>query len=209
AMHTEMWEHVATVRNVSQLTSDGAILIEPEVGDLASGDFGAGRLADPATIVEGVVDALTDKDLSGVRVLVTAGPTREALDPVRFISNRSTGRMGFALASEARRRGASVTVVAGPTSAPAPLGLDVVRVETAEEMLRECLDRYEDTDVAVLNAAVADWRPAHVAEQKVKKSEAERSIEFEATPDIAAELGRKKGPQHFLVLFAAETEKVV
>jgi phosphopantothenoylcysteine decarboxylase/phosphopantothenate--cysteine ligase len=204
-----MWEHVAVKRNVSQLVSDGAVLIDPEVGDLASGDFGAGRLADPAVIVEAVVASLTLQDLAGVNVLVTAGPTREALDPVRFISNRSTGRMGFALAAEARRRGARVTVVAGPTSASAPSGVVVVRVETAEQMLRECLDRYEETDVAVLNAAVADWRPAKVADQKVKKTDADRSIEFEPTPDIAAELGRKKGPRHFLVLFAAETERII
>ena len=208
AMHTEMWEHVATQRNVAQLKQDGALLIDPEVGDLASGDFGTGRLADPAVIVEAVVDALTTKDLAGVNVLVTAGPTREALDPVRFISNRSTGRMGFALAREAKRRGAIVTVVAGPTSALVPPGLDVIRVESADEMFRECLDRFEDTDVAVLNAAVADWRPAYVAEQKVKKDEAQPSIDLEATRDIAAELGRKKGRQ-FLVLFAAETEEMV
>ncbi len=209
AMHTEMWEHTAVQRNVATLVGDGATLVPPEVGDLASGDYGAGRLADPAVIVEAVIDALTPKDLADVRVLVTAGPTREPLDPVRFISNRSTGRMGFALALEAKRRGATVTVVAGPTSSPGPIGLDVIRVETAEEMLRECLDRYEETDVAVLNAAVADWRPAEVADQKVKKARAEPRIDLEPTPDIAAELGRKKGPRHLLVLFAAETEELV
>jgi len=208
AMHTEMWEHAATQRNVEQLRKDGAILIDPEVGDLASGDYGAGRLADPAVIVERVIDALAPKDLAGLRVLVTAGPTREAMDPVRFISNRSTGRMGFALAREARRRGASVTVVAGPTSAAPPLGLEVVRVESAEEMFRECIELFENTDVAVLNAAVADWRPVNVADQKVKKEHATASIALEPTRDIAAELGRKKGRQ-FVVLFAAETEKVV
>lgn len=208
AMHTEMWEHVATERNVAQLTSDGALLIEPEVGDLASGDFGAGRLADPATIVERVVEVLAPNDLAGVNVLVTAGPTREALDPVRYISNRSTGRMGFALAREAKRRGATVTVVAGPTSTSTPAGVKVVRVESAEEMFRECIELFQNTHVAVLNAAVADFRPADVADQKVKKENASSSIELEPTRDIAAELGRKKGSQ-FLVLFAAETEDVV
>jgi phosphopantothenoylcysteine decarboxylase/phosphopantothenate--cysteine ligase len=208
AMHTEMWDHLATRRNVEQLKQDGALIVDPEVGDLASGDYGAGRLADPAVIVEAVIEALTDKDLTGTNVLVTAGPTREPLDPVRFISNRSTGRMGFALAREAKRRGASVVVVAGPTSAPAPPGIDVVRVETAEDMFRECMDRFEEIDVAILNAAVADFRPAHVAEEKVKKDEASRAIELEPTRDIAAELGRKKGKQ-FLVLFAAETERIV
>ncbi len=208
AMHTEMWEHAATQRNVERLEQDGALLVDPEVGDLASGDHGTGRLADPSAIVEAVVDALTSKDLAGARVLITAGPTREPLDPVRFISNRSTGRMGFALAREAKRRGASVTIVAGPTSAAEPPGVDVVRVETAEEMFRECMDRFEEIDVAVLNAAVADFRPAHVADEKVKKEKAAGSVELEPTRDIAAELGRKKGRQ-FLVLFAAETENVV
>ena len=208
AMHTEMWEHAAVQRNVTQVVADGAILVGPEEGDLASGDVGVGRLADPSSIVEAVVGALTPKDLEGTRVLVTVGPTREALDPVRFISNRSTGRMGFALALEARRRGAEVTVVSGPTSAAAPSGLHVVRVESAEEMYEECLVRFEDTDVAVLNAAVADWRPSQVAPGKVKKKHASRSIDLEPTQDIAAELGRKKGSQT-LVLFAAETDHVV
>jgi phosphopantothenoylcysteine decarboxylase/phosphopantothenate--cysteine ligase len=208
AMHTEMWEHAAVQRNVSQVVSDGAILVRPEEGDLASGDYGVGRLAEPSSIVEAVIGALTPKDLDGVRVLLTVGPTREALDPVRFISNRSTGRMGFALAVEAKRRGAEVTVVSGPTSAEAPPGSRVVRVESAEEMYQECLARFEDTDVAILNAAVADWRPAQVAPTKVKKKDASRSVALEPTQDIAAELGRKKGSQT-LVLFAAETDRVV
>lgn len=209
AMHTEMWEHVAVQRNVDLLCKDGIAIIPPGEGDLASGDFGVGRLADPDEIVEEVSGALTHKDLLGVRVLVTAGPTREALDPVRFISNRSSGRMGFALAREARRRGATVVVVAGPTStSPEPRGVEIVRVETAEEMFNESLDRFEETDVAVLNAAVADWRPAESAPQKVKKSKMSKSIALEPTRDIAAELGRKKGAQT-LVLFAAETESLV
>lgn len=208
AMHTEMWEHAAVQRNVAQVASDGALVVAPGEGDLASGDFGVGRLADPAEIVETVIDALTHKDLEGASVLVTVGPTREALDPVRFISNRSTGRMGFALALEAKRRGAEVVVVSGPTSAAAPVGMSVVRVESAEEMYDACLERFEDVDVVVLNAAVADWRPAQVADKKVKKKHAARTVELEPTADIAAELGRKKGRQT-LVLFAAETDSVV
>lgn len=208
AMHTEMWEHSAVQRNVAQVASDGALVVAPGEGDLASGDFGVGRLADSAEIVETVIDALTHKDLEGARVLVTVGPTREALDPVRFISNRSTGRMGFALALEAKRRGAEVVVVSGPTSAAAPVGMSVVRVESAEEMFDACLERFEDVNVVVLNAAVADWRPAQVADKKVKKKHAARSVELEPTADIAAELGRKKGRQT-LVLFAAETDSVV
>jgi phosphopantothenoylcysteine decarboxylase/phosphopantothenate--cysteine ligase len=183
------------------------IVVPPGEGDLASGDVGVGRLAEPEQIVDEVSAALTHKDLDGVRVLVTAGPTREALDPVRFISNRSSGRMGFALAREARGRGASVVVVAGPTSAAAPHGVEVVRVENAEAMLGECLDRFEDVDIAVLNAAVADWRPAEASPTKVRKADIGRELALEPTPDIAAELGRKKGSQ-FLVLFAAETDAV-
>jgi phosphopantothenoylcysteine decarboxylase/phosphopantothenate--cysteine ligase len=208
AMHTEMWEHPGVERNIAQLVADGVILVPPETGDLASGDYGIGRLAEPATIVEAVTTAVAPQDLAGVRVLVTVGPTREALDPVRFISNRSTGRMGFALAREAQRRGADVTVVSGPTSSEMPSALEIIRVETAEEMYKECLGRFEDTDVAILNAAVADWRPASVASQKVKKANASRSIDLEPTADIAAELGRKKGAQT-LVLFAAETDNVI
>ena len=207
AMHTEMWEHDAVQRNIQRVRTDGVIIVPPGVGDLASGDVGVGRLAEPDTIVDEVSAALTHKDLSGLRVLITAGPTREALDPVRYISNRSSGRMGFELAREARRRGASVVVVAGPTSATEPSGVDVVRVETAEEMFVECLDRFEDTDIAVLNAAVADWRPAETSPTKIKKADVGRSIALEPTRDIAAELGRKKGSQ-LLVLFAAETESV-
>jgi phosphopantothenoylcysteine decarboxylase / phosphopantothenate---cysteine ligase len=211
AMHTEMWEHPGVQRNVAQIQADGALLIHPEEGDLASGDIGVGRLADPSVIVENVISALTPKDLSGVRnvrVLVTVGPTREAMDPVRFISNRSTGRMGFAIAREAHRRGADVTVICGPTPIAPPPEVHVVRVETAEEMYRACLDRFEEIDVAILSAAVADWRPAVVQQEKVKKSHADRAIEVEPTPDIAAELGRKKGTQT-LVIFAAETDQVV
>jgi phosphopantothenoylcysteine decarboxylase/phosphopantothenate--cysteine ligase len=208
AMHTEMWEHPSVQRNVERVRADGMIVVPPGEGDLASGDIGVGRLAEPEAIVEEVSSALTPKDLAGVRVLVTAGPTRESLDPVRFVSNRSSGRMGFALAREARRRGADVLVVAGPTSSAAPYGIEVVRVETAEEMLNETLGRFEDSDIAVLNAAVADWRPAETAPHKVKKGDMARAIPLEPTRDIASELGRKKGSQT-LVLFAAETESVV
>jgi phosphopantothenoylcysteine decarboxylase/phosphopantothenate--cysteine ligase len=208
AMHTEMWEHPAVQRNVAQIASDGARIVPPDEGDLASGDFGVGRLAEPDAIVETVIASLTGKTLAGVRVLVTGGPTREPFDPVRYISNRSSGRMAIALATEARRRGANVTLIAGPMRAASGHGFDVVSVETAEEMYNACLDRFEETDIVVLNAAVADWRPAKVAGEKVKKANAARTIELEPTPDIAAELGRKKG-EHTLVLFAAETERMV
>jgi phosphopantothenoylcysteine decarboxylase/phosphopantothenate--cysteine ligase len=207
-MHTEMWDHEAVQRNIAQITSDGALVVPPEEGDLASGDVGVGRLADPVTIVEAVIASLSPKDMSGERVLVTVGPTREAFDPVRFISNRSTGRMGFALAREAQRRGARVTIVSGPSSIVLPPGAQIVRVETAEEMYAECLGRFEECDVAILTAAVADWRPTEIATEKVKKANASRTISLEPTPDIAAELGRKKSAQT-LVLFAAETDRMI
>ncbi len=208
AMHTEMWEHPSVRRNVERVQSDGALLVPPAVGDLASGDHGVGRLAETEEILGAVREILGPRDLDGLRVVVTAGPTREQLDPVRFLSNRSSGRMGFALAAEAARRGAAVVVVAGPTSATPPAGIEIVRVQSAQEMLDECLVRFGETDVVVKAAAVADWRPAQVSGQKVKKSEAKPLIHLEPTPDIAAELGRKKGTQT-LVLFAAETSDVV
>jgi phosphopantothenoylcysteine decarboxylase/phosphopantothenate--cysteine ligase len=208
AMHTEMWEHAAVQRNVERVTADGARLVPPEVGDLASGDHGPGRLADPAAIVEAVHRALSAWDLQGVRVLVTAGPTREAIDPVRYISNRSSGRMGFAIATEAVRRGAVVTIVAGPTSVAPPPGVEVVRVESAQEMLDECLGRFQDVDVVVKAAAVADWRVADPAAAKRKKDAGPPPLDLEPTADIAAELGRKKSTQ-ILIAFAAETDDVV
>ena len=208
AMHTEMWQHGAVQRGVEHLRSDGVVLIEPEEGELASGDVGPGRLADPEWIVEEVKASLTPKDLDGLRVLITSGPTREPLDPVRFISNRSSGRMGHALAVEARRRGAEVTVITGPVVTELPPGIDVVPVETTQQLLDESLSRFDDCDVAIMAAAVADWRPADVARSKTKKSEAERNLLLEPTPDIAAEMGRKKGAQ-LLVAFAAETEDMV
>jgi phosphopantothenoylcysteine decarboxylase / phosphopantothenate---cysteine ligase len=204
AMHTEMWEHAAVQRNLATLVDDGVLLVPPGTGDLASGDVGVGRLAEPDDVVEAVRSALTPNDLEGLRVLITAGPTREAVDPVRSISNRSTGRMGFALAVDAARRGAVVTLVAGPTALKAPSAVDVVHVESAEQMLDACLDRFADVDVVVKAAAVADWRSAHVASQKLKKGAGPPGIVLEPTVDIAAELGRKKGAQT-LVLFAAET----
>jgi phosphopantothenoylcysteine decarboxylase/phosphopantothenate--cysteine ligase len=207
AMHTEMWEHPAVVRSVETVARDGAIVVPPGEGDLASGDFGVGRLADPPVIVEAVRRALAPADLAGVEVLVTAGPTREPMDAVRFISNRSSGRMGFAIATEALRRGARVTLVTGPTSQTPPWGATVVAVETAQEMLDACLEYVERSEIVVMNAAVADWRPAHSRPGKTPKAEVELSVALEPTTDIAAEIGRRKGSR-ILVAFAAETDDV-
>jgi phosphopantothenoylcysteine decarboxylase/phosphopantothenate--cysteine ligase len=208
AMHTEMWEHPGVQRSVELLTTDGVAFVGPDTGDLASGDHGAGRLSEPAAIVDAVGAALGPRDLTGVHVLVTAGPTREPIDPVRYLSNRSSGKMGYALAAAAARRGASVTLVSGPTSLSAPRGVELVLVSSAQEMLDECLSRFDDVDVVVKAAAVADRRPAEPSDTKRRKEELGAGLRLEPTPDIAAELGRKKGRQ-ILVLFAAETTDVV
>ena len=210
AMHTEMWEHPAVQDNLSLLRRRGVHIVDPESGRLAGGDVGAGRLADPARIVEAAVGILSPSfgDLAGRRVLVTAGGTREPIDPVRYIGNRSSGKMGYALAEAAARRGAEVILVTTVVR-PAPAGVaDVVRVETAAEMADVVLGRYADVDVVVMAAAVADFRPKAQAAEKIKKAGGPPEIVLEPTTDILAELGRRKSTQ-YLVGFAAETERLV
>jgi phosphopantothenoylcysteine decarboxylase / phosphopantothenate---cysteine ligase len=211
AMHTEMWEHPAVQDNLSVLRRRGVHIVEPESGRLAGGDVGAGRLADPARIVEAAADVLRSPwggDLAGRRVLVTAGGTREAIDPVRFIGNRSSGKMGYALSEAAARRGAVVTLVT-TVDRPVPPGVsDVVRVESAAEMADAVLERFAAVDVVVMAAAVADFRPKEQAEEKIKKAGGPPEIVLEPTVDILAELGNRKSTQ-YLVGFAAETERLV
>ena len=206
AMHTEMWEHPATQENVRTLRERGAIIVDPEEGELAGGDEGVGRLADPTVIVEAVAEALArGHDLAGVRVIVTAGGTQEPIDPVRYISNRSSGKMGFALAREAANRGAEVTLISAPTSIPVPDRVELIRIRTAEEMRDAVIARFDEADVVVKAAAVADFKAKLVAEGKIKKANAPSAIELEPTVDIAAELGAMKKRQ-ILVGFAAETD---
>jgi len=210
AMHTEMWEHPAVQDNLALLRRRGVHIVDPESGRLAGGDIGAGRLADPARIVEAAASILAPAagDLAGRRVLVTAGGTREAIDPVRFIGNRSSGKMGYALAEAAARRGAEVVLVT-TVNRPAPAGLrEIVRVESAAEMADAVLSRFADVDVVVMAAAVADFRPKASAPEKIKKAGGPPEIVLEPTTDILAELGRKKFTQ-YLVGFAAETERLV
>ncbi len=209
AMHTEMWEHPAVQANVAILLERGVHFVGPDSGRLAGGDDGAGRLAAPDLIVEAALALLRPATgpLAGRRVVVTSGGTREAIDPVRFIGNRSSGKMGDALAAAAERRGASVILVT-TTSRPAPTGVEVVRVETAEEMATAVLDRFAQTDVVVMAAAVADFRPEAVALAKIKKGEGIPEIVLEPTPDILAMLGELKGPRQYLVGFAAETDRL-
>jgi phosphopantothenoylcysteine decarboxylase/phosphopantothenate--cysteine ligase len=202
AMHTEMWEHAATRRNIALLEGDGVVLVGPVSGPLAGGDEGPGRMAEPEDIVAALQSALGAGSLAGVKVVVSAGGTREPIDPVRFIANRSSGKMGNAIALEAADRGASVVLV---TSADAPEhpAIEVVPVETAEEMAAAVWDRAPASDVAVLTAAVADFRPRGPSKGKLRRADGPPDIELEATPDILAGVaGLADRP--FLVGFAAE-----
>ena len=207
AMHTEMWEHPAVRGNLTTLRRRGVHVVDPEVGRLAGGDEGAGRLADPARIVSAAAAVLATGDLAGVRVLITAGGTREPLDPVRFVGNRSSGKMGHAVADAAAARGAAVTLVTTVERPTAP-AVEVVRVETADEMADAVLGRFAEADVVVMAAAVADFRPKASTEQKLKKHDGVPEIVLEPTPDILAAIGERKQPHQLLVGFAAETEHV-
>ncbi|MDQ3945952.1 MAG: bifunctional phosphopantothenoylcysteine decarboxylase/phosphopantothenate--cysteine ligase CoaBC [Actinomycetota bacterium] len=208
AMHTEMWEHPAVQENLAVLRRRGVAVVDPESGRLAGGDVGAGRLAEPARIVAAATQLLSPGDLAGVRVLVTAGGTREPIDPVRFIGNRSSGKMGYALAGVAARRGASVCLVTTVRRAIPPGDVDEIRVETAADMADAVAARFGDVDVVVMAAAVADFRPKVAAPSKLKKAEGPPEVILEPTPDILAALGSAKQGQ-FLVGFAAETEQLV
>jgi phosphopantothenoylcysteine decarboxylase / phosphopantothenate---cysteine ligase len=208
AMHTEMWEHPAVQENLATLARRGVTIVPPEEGRLAGGDVGKGRLAAPEAIVAAVDAALgAGRDMSGLHVLVTAGGTREPIDPVRFVGNRSSGKQGHALAAEAAARGAKVTLVT-TVDQPVPPQADVVRVETAAEMEEAVRAAEASADVVVMAAAVADFRPARVAERKLKKQAGVPEITFEATPDILAGLGTRKRPGQTIVGFAAETDEV-
>ena len=207
AMHTEMWEHPAVQENLATLRRRGVHIVDPEPGRLAGGDIGHGRLAEPESIVAAAATALTVPDLAGLRVLVTAGGTREPIDPVRFIGNRSSGKQGTAIAVAALRRGAAVTLITTAT-APALPGLEVVPVATAAELRAAVHDRAPASDIVVMAAAVADFRPASVAVDKIKKAGGIPEIRLEPTEDILAELGAAKVPGQTLVGFAAETTDV-
>jgi phosphopantothenoylcysteine decarboxylase / phosphopantothenate---cysteine ligase len=204
AMHSGMWEHPATQTNVAILLDRGVLSVGPATGPLAHGDEGIGRLAEPEDVVAAVRGALAPRDLAGRKVLITSGPTHEPIDPVRFLGNRSTGKMGAALAAEALGRGAAVTVVLGP-GASVPPGVEVVPVATAEEMRDSVLARFAEADAVVMAAAVADFRPKAIAEEKLKKDAGVPELLLEPTPDILAELGERRTNQ-VLVGFAAETE---
>jgi phosphopantothenoylcysteine decarboxylase/phosphopantothenate--cysteine ligase len=208
AMNSNMWMHPASQANLAILKSRGHHIIEPEEGLLACGTTGPGRLAEPERIADMVAGlTLHQRDLEGETILVTAGPTEEPLDPVRFISNRSSGKMGYALAQAAAQRGARVILVSGPVQLPDPAGVQVIHVRTAVEMRNAVMEHLADTSIIVKSAAVADYHLSRVPQHKVKKTSARMSLDLDPTPDILAELGQKKGDR-LLIGFAAETENL-
>lgn len=209
AMNTHMLEHPATQANIAKLKTYGYHIVEPASGFLACGDSGKGKLPEADELVEYLLyEAAYEKDLAGKKVLITAGPTREALDPVRFLTNHSTGKMGYALAKDAVRRGAEVVLVTGPVSLPAPLYAKTVPVTTAQEMYEAVNAHFDGMDIVVMSAAVADYRPSHTAAEKIKKTGNASVLELERTTDILASMSARKNGQ-FLCGFSMETEHML
>ena len=209
SMHSRMWAHPATQSNVRTLADRGAVVLGPVTGPLANGEIGEGRMMEPEDIADQVESHLAHADdLSGSRMLITAGPTHEDLDPVRFLGNRSSGRMGYAIASQALRRGAEVTIVSGPVHLPVPSGAEVVRVRSAREMHTAVMSRFDRFDVVIMAAAVADYRPEQREAHKIKKG-GSLKLELVRNPDILADVGAKRTQRpSVLVGFALETEKL-
>lgn len=215
AMNTNMWLHPATQRNLTQLRADGVIILEPDQGEMACGTVGPGRLSDPDLIVRAALEMLAQSktkakhDLAAERLLITVGATREEIDPVRFISNRSSGRMGFAIAAAAKKRGAEVTLVAGTVTASPPTDLKIIKVLSAEQMAKAVADEIANATVFIGAAAVADYKPLRRAEQKIKKVADSMTIELERTPDILSQVAADKNKNLLVIGFAAETENLI
>jgi phosphopantothenoylcysteine decarboxylase / phosphopantothenate---cysteine ligase len=213
AMNVRMWLHAATQRNIRVLMNDGIHIVGPNEGDMACGEFGPGRMAEPVEIVAAIESLLSNdaKPLAGRKVLITAGPTREPIDPVRYISNHSSGKQGYAIAEAAKALGADVTLISGPVSLAKPLGVTVVGVETAQEMLKATEDALP-ADIAIFAAAVADWRVSHAADEKMKKRPdgTTPTLSFAENPDILKTIATRKSKRPKVVVgFAAETENVI
>ena len=208
AMNVNMYDNSIYQENEARLKQHGYVFVEPATGWLACGWDGKGKMQEPAIILEEARCAVTPKDMKGLKLLVTAGPTREEIDPVRYITNHSSGRMGFAIARAARLRGAEVTLVSGPVSLAVPFGLELVPVETAAEMHHAVLSRAQNCDIIIKAAAVADYKPLLRADQKIKKKSVETGIALVKTADILADLGKMKPEGQTLVGFAAETENI-
>jgi len=215
AMNTSMWHHPATQRNLQQLRADGVFIIEPDEGEMACGTVGPGRLSEPERIVAAAMEILNgskvqrEKDLADERLLVTVGATREAIDPVRFLSNNSSGRMGFAIAEAAKQRGAQVKIIAAVTTATPPGNIDIVRVKSAEEMQAAVNESLSTASIFIGAAAVADYRPVKRSPGKIKKTEPSLSLELERTPDILREVANSKHAGLLVIGFAAETDNVL
>jgi phosphopantothenoylcysteine decarboxylase/phosphopantothenate--cysteine ligase len=207
SMNTHMFESRAVQRNLETLRADGHFIIDPESGTLACGTTGPGRLPEPEDIVDRIAYYLSTKDLKDKKILVTSGPTREPVDPVRFISNPSSGKMGFAVARAAEYRGGEVTLITGPTHLPDPNNVKIIRIQTAREMAQAVFDNMEHSDIIIKAAAVSDYRPKDPATQKIKKEKGELVLYLERTQDILKEIGMRKKDQ-ILVGFAAETENL-
>ncbi len=215
AMNTSMWQHPATRRNVEQLKSDGVIFIEPDDGEMACGTIGPGRLGEPERIVAAALEilqtanAVVTQDLAGEKLLITVGATREAIDPVRFLSNNSSGRMGFAIAEAAKRRGAQITTIAATTTAEAPDDIAIIRTYSAAEMHSAVMNVLPEATIFIGTAAVADYRPAQPARQKIKKTDSEITIRLQRTQDILGDVAALKRDDLLVIGFAAETENVL
>jgi len=215
AMNTTMWEHPATQRNLQQLRADGVQIIEPDAGEMACGTIGPGRLSEPERIVAAALEILNAsrlaqaKDLAGERFLITVGATREEIDPVRFISNRSSGRMGFALAEAVLRRGGEVTVVSGVTTVAPPARVRIVKVLSAADMSQAVAKEQANATVFIGAAAIADYRPAQRADQKIKKTEDSLTLTLERTPDVLSEVAASRANGMLVIGFAAETENLL
>jgi phosphopantothenoylcysteine decarboxylase/phosphopantothenate--cysteine ligase len=209
AMNTSMLQHPTVQTNLATLRERGVIVLDPDSGLLACGDEGSGRMPDPPVLADFVKQQFATRDLEGRSILVTAGPTREPIDPVRYISNRSSGKMGYAIAEAARRRGANVTLVSGPTAIPAPAGVTLTRVTTAAEMHKAVMDALPSQQIVIKAAAVADFTPVAVADHKIKKQADvdETTLTLKKAPDILADIGASS-PRPFIVAFAAETDSV-
>jgi phosphopantothenoylcysteine decarboxylase / phosphopantothenate---cysteine ligase len=210
AMNLRMWLHAATQRNLFTLKSDGVHIVGPNEGDMACGEFGPGRMVEPVEILNAIEALLQPKILSGKKILITAGPTREAIDPVRYISNHSSGKQGYALAEAASQMGAEVTLISGPVSLPKPIGVKIINVQTADEMLVAC-ETQCDIDIGIFAAAVADWKVAKPASEKIKKPKSGEvpTLSFVENPDILQTIAKSKNRPTLVVGFAAETEKVI
>ncbi|HBI64649.1 MAG TPA: bifunctional phosphopantothenoylcysteine decarboxylase/phosphopantothenate--cysteine ligase CoaBC [Clostridiales bacterium] len=209
AMNTAMYENPAVQDNIAALRARGCLFVEPAEGHLACGDTGRGKLAEVSVIEQAILDALTPKDMAGMHVTVTAGPTREALDPVRFLSNHSTGKMGYAIARSAKMRGASVTLITGPVSLPPVDGVTMVPVTSACEMRQAVLDVLPQSDFVIKAAAVGDYRPAACSDDKIKKQDGDLSIPLVRNPDILAEIGQKRRDDQVICGFSMETRDLV